>query len=906
MIRLAKSGYGVKWNQLIQNGDFSNGTTNWSVNSNPTKYSVVDGKLRVEISSSGIPFTRNYQTITCVIGHKYLLIGSGYSTVENWACKIYFDTTNSANYPANILNFTTIRSMTTLMNIYTATAATMYVGVNIQYKETEGYAEFDNIMFIDLTDAFGAGYEPTVEQFKAMYFESYYDYVLSQWQRSKNYVTAYPTPVIENGTTLLPIENHVVGILHDELPAGYRQVEYIYQEKGASGGTTGLAFIQSNLSFADIDTVEFDIAIFSDGGAQQNIVLCAYNTSYYIVVDRTARRVNGFSSATFTPNSTTLFSDGQRHTLIVSGLLSSDTTKIRTAWDWAWWHKTYWYGLKLYKNGILLQNFTPCIRASDNKAGLYDTVNSTFYGNAGAGEFLYNDVLPPGYVRLDYIESTSGYSQYIDTGYTPKTSTRIELYGQYTERLDSAQGIPANYRSAFGSGAGSQGFYFGVANENLYSTVVGDLNYHKFFIDFTNWTYGFDNNIYNKTSATYTPTATFWVFCRYGGTSGTNKVNFKCYNLKFYENGTLVHNYLPCYRCSDGEEGLYDTVAKQFFNNQGTGKFVRGNVINNIKPVYNYLRRSLPVGYVELEYLESTGTQWIDTGVNGDSTSYITYKFQYTSLSTDYNRVFGSRKNTQSLLNMRSSTATGGSFFLEWGGGNYTGPSIDTNVHEVILDGPNNQYKFDGALKSSGFNISDNNTYNLYIFGTNNGGSNGSKRFYWYKHYKSGALIRNYIPCYRYSDGVEGLYDTVTKQFFTNQGTGRFIRGDIVVGKELIGNALRHKLATEKNIDYNKTAWLDLELLNYEYDSSRKVFYSTSQTNMKGVDSNAKVFNGACAIYTVSSVNGIRYDMSGINMGIALGYITASNQLAIRNDTYTNATTFKNAMKNVLLAYELA
>ena len=142
-------------------------------------------------------------------------------------------------------------------------------------------------------------------------------------------------------------------IRYQRLPVGYAEVEYIYQEKAGTGGVENLAYIQSNLSFADIDAVELDLAIFSDGGTSDNIVLCAYNTSYYIVVDKNTHRVNGFSSATFNPNSSTLFNDGNKHTLNISGLSSSNTTKIRTAWDWTWWHKTYWYGLRFYKNNQL-------------------------------------------------------------------------------------------------------------------------------------------------------------------------------------------------------------------------------------------------------------------------------------------------------------------------------------------------------------------------------------------------------------------------------------------------------------------------------------------------------------------------------------------------------------------------
>ena len=111
----------------------------------------------------------------------------------------------------------------------------------------------------------------------------------------------------------------------------YTEVDYIYQNQLHGSGTTDLAYIQSNLSFADIDAAEFDIAISDVGGPNNNIVLCAYNTSFYIIVDKNTHNVSGFSGGAWEPSSLTTFSDGQRHTVKVSGLSSSNTTKIRTA-----------------------------------------------------------------------------------------------------------------------------------------------------------------------------------------------------------------------------------------------------------------------------------------------------------------------------------------------------------------------------------------------------------------------------------------------------------------------------------------------------------------------------------------------------------------------------------------------
>ena len=53
--------------------------------------------------------------------------------------------------------------------------------------------------------------------------------------------------------------------------------------------------------------------------------------------------------------------------------------------------------------------------------------------------------------------------------------------------------------------------------------------------------------------------------------------NMKVYRLKLYENNVLVRDYVPCYRTSDNEVGLYEVVNNVFYPNNGTGTFNKGN-----------------------------------------------------------------------------------------------------------------------------------------------------------------------------------------------------------------------------------------------------------------------------------------------------------------------------------------
>ena len=53
----------------------------------------------------------------------------------------------------------------------------------------------------------------------------------------------------------------------------------------------------------------------------------------------------------------------------------------------------------------------------------------------------------------------------------------------------------------------------------------------------------------------------------------------RLYYVKIWDNDTLVRDFIPSYRVSDGEIGLYDLVNDEFYSNKGTGTFIKGNDI---------------------------------------------------------------------------------------------------------------------------------------------------------------------------------------------------------------------------------------------------------------------------------------------------------------------------------------
>lgn len=196
-------------------------------------------------------------------------------------------------------------------------------------------------------------------------------------------------------------------------------------------------------------------------------------------------------------------------------------------------------------------------------------------------------ILPEEYQQVEYIESTG--TQYIDTGYIPMNTSKVELDLQFLDfSSEQNNGIASysgnNTRIAIGNGYNHDGFYFGVANSNLYRGT-NDNNRHIFYIDFLNKNFGYDENSFNFSSNLATIDRNYTLFARYGQWV-ENFCKEKLYSAKFYENSILIRNFIPCYRKSDGEIGLYDLVNNVFYTNSGTGTFLKGSDVTLPTPDY--------------------------------------------------------------------------------------------------------------------------------------------------------------------------------------------------------------------------------------------------------------------------------------------------------------------------------
>lgn len=196
----------------------------------------------------------------------------------------------------------------------------------------------------------------------------------------------------------------------------------------------------------------------------------------------------------------------------------------------------------------------------------------------------FKRILPEEYTQVDYIESTG--TQYIDTLFYPNQDTKVEIT---FETLT----LPTGNHSIFGSryeannkhygitlGGDGRKIYSGYGNQ---SVAVGKnlKTYTKYNLIKDKRIVILDNEILHTNSQyDFQTTYSMYLFSMNQKNKNTFNTNLKMYSCKIYDNDTLVRNFIPCYRNSDNEIGLYDTVNNVFYTNQGTGEFNYGKVID--------------------------------------------------------------------------------------------------------------------------------------------------------------------------------------------------------------------------------------------------------------------------------------------------------------------------------------
>lgn len=182
----------------------------------------------------------------------------------------------------------------------------------------------------------------------------------------------------------------------------------------------------------------------------------------------------------------------------------------------------------------------------------------------------------------------------------------------------------------------------------------------------------------------------------------------------------------------------------------------------------------------QVEYLESSGTQYIDTGiVPNDETGF--YIRAYCKTSGGNHVCFGARGNssTDSRCWINFSTAIEFSWntWISSGVSNYTNTWVEIE-HNLFNSRTG---KLDGVVKRSDYPTLASIAYNLYLFASNTVGTTSLQftgRISSFKISQGSDVVMDMIPVRKKSVGY--MYDQVSGQLFGNAGGGSFTLGNDV------------------------------------------------------------------------------------------------------------------------------
>ena len=646
---------------------------------------------------------------------------------------------------------------------------------------------------------FGANYQNSLYQVSDC--RIYYCDIYEGETLVKSFIPAYHKTTHEVG--MLDTVNNIFYKAKTQLPDTYQEVEYIK--------STGTQYIDTNVNLSSSDTVKCKFEITSSTTSMADAIYgCHDSGNFFVLLMRspTQARVGTstnqatstnialntiynttLSNGTYIENGTTYtFTPSPSFILPNSCYVMSRNQPNSGATPVS--AKVYSFEIVGKFNGI------PCYRKSDGVIGMYDLISKTFYDSETestfvAGNETFPDIgteiidtsfvkkLPNAYQQLEYIESNG--TQYIDTNYIPTESTIIETKFNLS--------IMENNKSLFGTFNTAESRFNLVTTTSIFAKIAGNLYISTTNLDITpsankDYTMKFslpeftlNDKSYNSETYSYSSSTSFlYIFARNTGSSPDQHISSKIYYFKIYEASTLIHDYIPCYKKDDGQEGLYDLVSKTFYPEVDNKNFTRGQILDEYIEIITETverRKLLPDSYQELEYIQSNSTQYIDPNIL--ITSDIGFEIT-ASIPTD---IHGA---------LLGNYLPGNYFFFVYGydNGNTTFfPSKTAST--VAMSVPRNTqttFSFKNGVLDDGTTQITVPTYAtaeigqpIYIFSGRHNNWFTSYKLYNCKFYNGNTVIRNLIPCYKKLDGQEGLYDLISNTFYADPNNINFTRG---------------------------------------------------------------------------------------------------------------------------------
>lgn len=365
--------------------------------------------------------------------------------------------------------------------------------------------------------------------------------------------------------------------------------------------------------------------------------------------------------------------------------------------------------------------------------------------------------LPDGYTELQYLESSG--TQWIDTGVKPDQTYALKI--KFQTEQSSSGGIAvsdANWQSnGFGIWCNAAAFGNGTMQTTEWhgtTPIEIDLSQQGLFVN--------GNLTWTPDTATFTVPANMTLFALNRNGSIAEKLTGKIYFAQFLKAGKPVRNFIPCTNPS-GIPGMYDAVEGKFYDNAGTGVFLAGPP-----------KVTLPEGFTQVEYIQSDGSQFFDTGIVPDTNTRVVMDFQLVTAGSTNQCLFG-------VVGQFSFRWYGsGSAFRSNGSNSVNFPTSISATDRHIVDKTAIKTTIDRDFSVT--TTAGNCTLPLYLLAqkASSGATNYAKAKLFRCQISNGnAFARAFVPC-KDPTGTVGLYDAVEGKFYGNAGTGSFAAGPVV------------------------------------------------------------------------------------------------------------------------------
>ena len=205
--------------------------------------------------------------------------------------------------------------------------------------------------------------------------------------------------------------------------------------------------------------------------------------------------------------------------------------------------------------------------------------------------------------------------------------------------------------------------------------------------------------------------------------------------------------------------------------------------------------------YKEVEYIQSSWTQYIDTWYTLSSNSSIETKLSIVSWVWNYDMQYGSYGTSwdkPSMFMQRNYPDNNKLRVITYSNG-YSDRKYIDSINNLVFNTDYNivhtntsfiiNWVSQGTMSATTYTC-DKTAYIFWVHTKRWIGWPSAMKLYSFKIYESWTLVRDFVPCYRVSDNVIWLFDKVWNKFYTNAGTGSFTKwNDVKVFQPELKNA---------------------------------------------------------------------------------------------------------------------